>query len=319
MTSPGERYFIKNGVNEDVRSDGRSRNEFRYFSVEHGVIPHSNGSSRVRLDNTEVIISIIAEVVSPDNQNTSCSSNSSMIGGGDGGCISCAVECTSSAIVELEMTKLQTMNAQLSQEFGAILRASSCFLLDKMVIVPNKHIWCFHVDAMVLDNGGNLMDAILIGTRAAILTATLPCVEANKVEEKETLDNAVATNESSKIRSSKDVRGDRTFDLIINEDPMAFTPITDFCDVDKLPLTVTMTKIGNYFVVDATDEESQCMSVNLVCGVDGKGQICCVKKHGPGGVSVSAIREGLQVAKEVASLLIQRVDSLILGPEEPVG
>ena len=45
--STSEREFVRDGVVEDVRSDGRRRVDFRRVHVQVGNIPQANGSSRV--------------------------------------------------------------------------------------------------------------------------------------------------------------------------------------------------------------------------------------------------------------------------------
>jgi hypothetical protein len=90
--SEGEKHFIRGGIAQDIRTDGRRRLQFRALSVETGVIPQvpgfllalfivprmlffsamvcvftvfwdwwllqANGSARVRLGGTEVIASV---------------------------------------------------------------------------------------------------------------------------------------------------------------------------------------------------------------------------------------------------------------------
>lgn len=46
MLSDGEVRFIRSGVLDDVRIDGRSRLDFRPLSVETGLLPQANGSAR---------------------------------------------------------------------------------------------------------------------------------------------------------------------------------------------------------------------------------------------------------------------------------
>ena len=46
MLSPGEVKFIKGGVLDDIRADGRARLDFRPLSIETGLLPQTNGSAR---------------------------------------------------------------------------------------------------------------------------------------------------------------------------------------------------------------------------------------------------------------------------------
>jgi len=40
------------------------------------------------------------------------------------------------------------------------------------VIIPDKQVWLVNIDVLVMDNGGNLLDAIVMAVKAAMLTTT---------------------------------------------------------------------------------------------------------------------------------------------------
>lgn len=49
--------------------------------------------------------------------------------------------------------------------------------LSKLCIIPGEQCWILYVDALVLDYGGNLVDAVFMGTRAAIFDTRIPKTE----------------------------------------------------------------------------------------------------------------------------------------------
>ena len=49
VLSQNEKVFIKNGVFDDFRLDGRARRDYRYFEIETGIVSNTNGSARLRL------------------------------------------------------------------------------------------------------------------------------------------------------------------------------------------------------------------------------------------------------------------------------
>ena len=49
VLSKDEKVFIKNGVFDDFRLDGRARRDYRYFEIERGIVSNTNGSARLRL------------------------------------------------------------------------------------------------------------------------------------------------------------------------------------------------------------------------------------------------------------------------------
>ena len=73
LISDSESTFIIDGVNNDCRSDGRTCNDFRFFfniillyakilfrkvEIEHDVIQTTNGSARVRIGATEILVGV---------------------------------------------------------------------------------------------------------------------------------------------------------------------------------------------------------------------------------------------------------------------
>jgi exosome complex RNA-binding protein Rrp42 (RNase PH superfamily) len=50
------------------------------------------------------------------------------------------------------------------------LLGSKSLRLEELCIIPGKQCWVLHVDAVVLDSGGNLLDAIVLAARAALKT-----------------------------------------------------------------------------------------------------------------------------------------------------
>lgn len=65
--SSGERQFLNQGIEVGVRNDGRGLLDCRPFTVEMGVMQNANGSARVRLDSTEVLVCVKAEIGPPDS------------------------------------------------------------------------------------------------------------------------------------------------------------------------------------------------------------------------------------------------------------
>ena len=49
--SAGEASYIVDGVNHDMRCDGRTRSEYRSMTLEMGLLPQCNGSARIKVSN----------------------------------------------------------------------------------------------------------------------------------------------------------------------------------------------------------------------------------------------------------------------------
>ncbi len=75
--SSGERVFIEDGISQGVRTDGnyqlacilttgRSLTDYRVFSLETGIVSQANGSARLKLSGTDVLVGVKLEVTKPD-------------------------------------------------------------------------------------------------------------------------------------------------------------------------------------------------------------------------------------------------------------
>lgn len=64
--SAAEREYVVAGIVGDLREDGRARGEYRRFELETGVAANTNGSARLRVGPTDVLVGIKMEVAAPD-------------------------------------------------------------------------------------------------------------------------------------------------------------------------------------------------------------------------------------------------------------
>lgn len=65
-TSPSEQKYLEAGIEHNLRADGRSRVDFRSITLETGVIDQTNGSARLRLANTDVLVGVKVEISTPE-------------------------------------------------------------------------------------------------------------------------------------------------------------------------------------------------------------------------------------------------------------
>ncbi|GER44797.1 exosome complex component RRP42, partial [Striga asiatica] len=102
--SLGEQNFIKGGIAQDLRTDGRKRLTYRPISVETGVIPQASGSARVKLGATDVIASVKAELGKPSASHP------------DKGKVSIYVDCSPTAEPTFEVGRHYIVDATTEEE-----------------------------------------------------------------------------------------------------------------------------------------------------------------------------------------------------------
>jgi len=251
-----EKHYIITGVEDDFRNDGRSCEDYRRISVKTRVLSSTNGSADVTLEGTHVIFGVKAEIGEPTPSHLT------------EGRIEFAVDCTANASPIFEGRG----GDDLALELSCALKRTFCtgaLDLKSLGVIPGKACWILHVDALVLECGGNLFDALSIGVKAALHSTRLPKLQV--------------IGEGSEQ------------DIEISDDPYDTVPL----DVSNVPVLVTLNKVGTRYVVDATAEEESCSECQLLLSVNEKGRVCSVQKHGSGALNPDLIFEMMRVGQKI--------------------
>eukprot|EP00698_Gefionella_okellyi_P012479 TRINITY_DN3360_c0_g1_i2.p1 TRINITY_DN3360_c0_g1~~TRINITY_DN3360_c0_g1_i2.p1 ORF type:complete len:180 (+),score=34.80 TRINITY_DN3360_c0_g1_i2:488-1027(+) len=160
-----------------------------------------------------------------------------------------------------------------------ILRSTSAVDLPALSLLPGQQCWIIYLNALVLDIGGNLIDAISIATRAALLRTELPKTDILHSEEGEA---------EVKLSDSETV------------------PLP----AQNVPVCITMAKIGNYYVADPTLEEEACSDAKLTAAASVTGSIA-MQKSGFGALDPMLLVDILQSARKVAASLLPALDNAL--------
>jgi exosome complex component RRP42 len=159
-------------LNAGKRFDGRKPEEFRQLSIETGVSANAEGSARVKLGNTDVIVGV--KLATGEPYADSPNKGNFMV--------SAELSPMSSSRFESGPPKFPVI------EFGRVLdrglRESGFINWEGLCIEEGKKVWTLFVDIYTINDDGNLMDAAGIGAIAAMKTAKLPTYD----KETETLD-----------------------------------------------------------------------------------------------------------------------------------
>lgn len=172
-----------------------------------------------------------------------------------------------SASQEFEGRGGEDLNSELTSLLGQILSRATCLDLRSLCLIPRLQCWVLHVDALVLDVGGNVVDAIMLACRAALADLRLPNVK---------VDASDPQNPSVEV----------------SDDPMDTRPL----DIARVPLTVTLYKVGAHSIVDPTPEEEACADASLVLAVNKAGACCLAHKRGRGGIDPRLLVDMIKVS-----------------------
>ncbi|KAF9103547.1 Exosome complex component RRP42 [Mortierella sp. AM989] len=305
LISPAERDYILKGIECNIRADGRQRSDYREVTIETSVVSQTSGSARIRIaGGTDVLVSVKAEIapvqVDPETGD-----------GADKGQIICSVECAPSASQQFEGRGADDLNNELTQMMSRFLSHNTTtpphtsssssespspavsggpggINLSKLCIIPGQQCWVLFVDALVMDYGGNLMDAIFMGARAAIYDTRIPKTEVQDL-------------------------GDGQFEFEVLDD----AEDTDIVHGrEDMPICVTLNKIGARHIVDASPLEELCTEAKLVVAVNRSGEICGLQKGQDGGIEPSLLLEMIQFGKTMGQTLIKNLDAKIKQEED---
>ncbi|RLI10305.1 RNA-binding protein [Candidatus Bathyarchaeota archaeon] len=181
----------------------------------------------------------------------------------DEGVLVCNAEFVPVASPAFEPGPPDEKSIELARVVDRGLRSAEVVDFSKLCIIPGKKVYVVHVDLYILNHAGNLIDASAVAALAALRGAMKPVY---KIED----DEAVLTEKKEPLK------------------------------VRKLPVAVTIAKIGESFVVDPSADEEEVMDARLTVTVDDDGNICTLQKSGSEGLTLDEIKKAINIAVEKA-------------------
>lgn len=170
---------IKDLVENNQREDGRDLNEYRDIKVETDVISKAEGSAKVQIGGTKVMVGIKPQVgvPFPDTPNL--------------GVLMTNCEMLPIADPSFEPGPPNEDSIELARVVDRGIRESEMVDLEQLCIEKAKHVWMIFIDLHILDNCGNLFDACELAVMAALSTAKLPTASIVDDELKLDKDNMI--------------------------------------------------------------------------------------------------------------------------------
>lgn len=161
--------YVKKLVEENMRIGERGFEDFRNLKIETGVISNAEGSAKVTLGKTQVLVGIKLAVGKPFPDTM-----------GEGVLV-VGTELVPIASPSFEPGPPSEEAIEIARVVDRGIRESKCIDLESLCIVEGEEVWMINVDVHVLDHDGNLIDASAIGAMAALLNARIPKYEDKKV------------------------------------------------------------------------------------------------------------------------------------------
>lgn len=155
------REMLKNGK----RLDNRKMDEYRKIEIETGFINNAEGSSRVKVGNTEIIAGVKMGLGKPYPDSP------------DEGVLSVAAELVPFASPEFESGPPGEQSIELARVVDRCIRESKMIDVEKLCVKEKEHVWMVNVDLEVLNDDGNLIDTACLAAVAALLNTKIPVIE----------------------------------------------------------------------------------------------------------------------------------------------
>jgi len=154
------------------RLDGRGLMDYREIKVEQGIIERAEGSARVLLGRTEVMVGIKIEIGQPfpDTPNE--------------GVLTVNAELVPLASSTFEPGPPDENSIEIARVVDRGIRESKAIDLEKLCIEPGKKVFVVFVDVYVLNHDGNLIDASALAALAALLNTKMSNYEIKEGEVK---------------------------------------------------------------------------------------------------------------------------------------
>ncbi len=157
-----KRDYLTQLARDGKRQDGRAFDEFRPVKIQTRWIQQAEGSARVHLGDTQVVVGIKMAMGTPypDAPND--------------GTMTTSAELVPLASADFEVGPPSQASIELARVVDRGIRESKSIDFAKLCIKPGEKIWMSYLDMHAVDYDGNLFDACSLGCIAALMTATVP-------------------------------------------------------------------------------------------------------------------------------------------------
>ena len=156
----GER--IREYLAEGKRFDGRKPWDFRDIEIETGVSKRAEGSARVKIGKTEVIVGVKMDVTEPYPDSA------------DKGNLIVSAELLPLSSERFESGPPKFPAIEIGRLTDRAIRESKFIQMEKLCIKEGEKVWAVYIDIYSLNDDGNLIDAAELGAIAALKTARMP-------------------------------------------------------------------------------------------------------------------------------------------------
>jgi len=164
-----QKEYILNLASEGKRIDGRDLEEFRKIELEKSPIENAEGSARVKIGDTDVIVGVKIELGKPFPDKP------------DEGVLMVSAELSPIAFSKFEIGPPREDAIELARVVDRGIREAGTIDTKKLCITPKEKVWMVCIDVQILNHGGNLIDAYSLASAAALANTKMPEFDGENV------------------------------------------------------------------------------------------------------------------------------------------
>jgi len=153
---------IRKYLEKEKRFDGRKINEFREITIEKNISNQAEGSVRVKIGKTEVLVGIKMGIAQPypDSPNK--------------GNLMVTAELLPLSSSRIEPGPPRFNSIEVGRIIDRGIRESKFIELEKLCIKEKEKVWTVFIDVYTINDDGNILDAAGIGAVAALQLTKIP-------------------------------------------------------------------------------------------------------------------------------------------------
>lgn len=154
--------YIYNLMIRGKRLNGRKFDEYRDIKLETNVVNKAEGSAKVTLGDTQVLVGVKLQTGTPFPDSL------------DEGVIITNLELNAIASPVFEPGPPREEAIEMARIVDRGIRESGAIDLKKLCVTEGESVWIVFIDVHVLNDAGNLIDASCLGAIAALMTTKIP-------------------------------------------------------------------------------------------------------------------------------------------------
>jgi len=156
---------IINGLEQDLRFDGRKPLDWRKIEVEHGISKNAEGSARVKFGDTEVLAGVKLSVGTPYPDTP------------EEGALMVDAELSPMSSPEFETGPPDIKAIEIARVVDRGIREAKTIDMKKLCLAKGEKCWVVSIDVVTINDAGNLLDAAALAALAALKDTKMPKLE----------------------------------------------------------------------------------------------------------------------------------------------